>query len=187
MANISEEKWIEMLEKKADGSYIAKYPKVKSKSGITFDEHLAENETQAHLARNISFVDGSNVEEHQSLIASRYELGHVSTGLTGSNLTLQNGWSGVLECMRDDMGNTYLILTMGDIRAGTTTRNTVIATIPEGYRPPASSYTFNILVLGQNGVAGVLRFGKDGKIKVESPSFTSSIGLSFGVIFRNKY
>lgn len=40
MANISEEKWIEMLEKKADGSYIAKYPKIKSKSGVTFDELL---------------------------------------------------------------------------------------------------------------------------------------------------
>jgi len=46
MANISEEKWIEMLEKKADGSYIAKYPKVKSKSGVTFDEHLEEKATQ---------------------------------------------------------------------------------------------------------------------------------------------
>ena len=42
MPNITEEKWIEMLEKKADGTYIAKYPKVKSKSGITFDEHLAD-------------------------------------------------------------------------------------------------------------------------------------------------
>lgn len=45
MANISEEKWIEMLEKKADGTYIIKYPKVKSKSGITFDEHLADYAT----------------------------------------------------------------------------------------------------------------------------------------------
>ena len=43
MPNITEEKWIEMLEKKADGTYIAKYPKVKSKTGVTFDEHLAEN------------------------------------------------------------------------------------------------------------------------------------------------
>lgn len=42
MPNITEEKWIEMLEKKADGTYIAKYPKVKSKSGVTFDEHLEE-------------------------------------------------------------------------------------------------------------------------------------------------
>ena len=45
MANISEEKWIEMLEKKADGSYIAKYPKVKSKSGVTFEGHLADYAT----------------------------------------------------------------------------------------------------------------------------------------------
>ena len=42
MPNISEEKWIVMLEKKADGTYIAKYPMVKSKSGVTFDEHLAD-------------------------------------------------------------------------------------------------------------------------------------------------
>lgn len=40
--NISEEVYFEMLEKKADGSFKAKYPKVKSKSGITFDEHLAD-------------------------------------------------------------------------------------------------------------------------------------------------
>jgi hypothetical protein len=46
MANITEEKWIEMLEKKSDGSYTIKYPKVKSKSGVTFDEHLAEIATQ---------------------------------------------------------------------------------------------------------------------------------------------
>ena len=45
MPNITEEKWIEMLEKKADGTYIAKYPKVKSKSGVTFDEHLADYAT----------------------------------------------------------------------------------------------------------------------------------------------
>ena len=49
MPNITEEKWIEMLEKKADGTYIAKYPKVKSKSGITFDEHLAETATETKL------------------------------------------------------------------------------------------------------------------------------------------
>ncbi len=46
MGNVPEEKWIEMLEKKADGNYVAKYPKVKSKSGVTFDEHLAEKATQ---------------------------------------------------------------------------------------------------------------------------------------------
>lgn len=63
MANISEEKWIEMLEKKADGSYIAKYPKVKSKSGITFDEHLAEDATGAHLPKNVGLGNVDNVKQ----------------------------------------------------------------------------------------------------------------------------
>lgn len=49
MGNVTEEKWIDMLEKKADGNYIAKYPKVKSKSGVTFDEHLAEKATKTEL------------------------------------------------------------------------------------------------------------------------------------------
>jgi len=57
MGNVTEEKWIEMLEKKSDGNYIAKYPKVKSKSGVTFDEHLAESTQQAHLAKNIGLED----------------------------------------------------------------------------------------------------------------------------------
>lgn len=52
MANISEEKWIEMLEKKADGTYIAKYPKVKSKSGVTFDEHLADNTNPHNVTKS---------------------------------------------------------------------------------------------------------------------------------------
>lgn len=55
MPNISEEKWIEMLEKKADGSYIAKYPKVKSKSGVTFDEHLAESMPHLTADRNYKY------------------------------------------------------------------------------------------------------------------------------------
>ena len=49
MANITEEVHFEILEKKADGSFKAKYPKVKSKSGVTFDEHLVENEKQRSL------------------------------------------------------------------------------------------------------------------------------------------
>ena len=49
MANISEEVYFEMLEKKADGTFKAKYPKVKSKSGITFDEHLAEKVHQGEI------------------------------------------------------------------------------------------------------------------------------------------
>ena len=57
MANISEEKWIEILEKKADGSYIAKYPKVKSKSGITFDEHLADYASFKNNIEAIRYVD----------------------------------------------------------------------------------------------------------------------------------
>ena len=57
MPNITEEKWIEMLEKKADGTYIIKYPKVKSKSGVTFDEHLTESTQNAHLAKNIGIED----------------------------------------------------------------------------------------------------------------------------------
>lgn len=63
MPNITEEKWIEMLEKKADGTYIAKYPKVKSKSGITFDEHLAEKASKTDFGHvkvgdRLSVVDG---------------------------------------------------------------------------------------------------------------------------------
>jgi len=41
--NITEEVHFEMLEKKSDGTFKAKYPRVKSKSGVTFDEHLADD------------------------------------------------------------------------------------------------------------------------------------------------
>ena len=42
MAYISQEVNIEMLEKLADGTYKRKYPKTRSDSGVTFDEHLVD-------------------------------------------------------------------------------------------------------------------------------------------------
>lgn len=42
MANISQNVNIEMLEKLADGTYKRKYPKTRSDTGVTFDEHLAD-------------------------------------------------------------------------------------------------------------------------------------------------
>ena len=59
MGNVTEEKWIEMLEKKADGTYIAKYPKVKSKSGITFDEHLADD---MHIPKGLISMWSGSIE-----------------------------------------------------------------------------------------------------------------------------
>lgn len=51
MANISQNVNIEMLEKLPDGTYKRKYPKTRSDTGVTFDEHLAES--MPH-----QFVDG---------------------------------------------------------------------------------------------------------------------------------
>lgn len=62
MANISEEKWIEMLEKKADGSYIVKYPKIKSKSGVTFDELLANK-----ISAGIGLSGGGDLSSNREL------------------------------------------------------------------------------------------------------------------------
>lgn len=53
MAIITEEQHIEMLEKKADGSFMIKYPKIKSKSGVTFDEHLEDYMAHWHKVQTI--------------------------------------------------------------------------------------------------------------------------------------
>lgn len=42
MAEISQNVNIEMLEKLPDGTFKRKYPKTRSDSGVTFDEHLAD-------------------------------------------------------------------------------------------------------------------------------------------------
>ena len=74
MANISEEKWIEMLEKKSDGNYIVKYPKVKSKSGVTFDEHLAESVTHKVSNRKPTATDDEtqNIKQGDIWIYENY-------------------------------------------------------------------------------------------------------------------
>ena len=45
MANISQNVNIELLEKLPDGTYKRKYPKTRSDTGVTFDEHLADYAT----------------------------------------------------------------------------------------------------------------------------------------------
>ncbi len=59
MGNVTEEKWIEMLEKKSDGNYIVKYPKVKSKTGVTFDEHLADS---MHIPKGLIAMWSGSIE-----------------------------------------------------------------------------------------------------------------------------
>ena len=74
MGNVTEEKWIEMLEKKADGNYVAKYPKVKSKSGVTFDEHLAEKATLDKLGhvKAETTADGTLIIPEPDIPKSNY-------------------------------------------------------------------------------------------------------------------
>ncbi len=60
--NITEEVHFEMLEKKSDGSFKAKYPKVKSKSGVTFDEHLADNTPHDGFVVPISHLNESSIK-----------------------------------------------------------------------------------------------------------------------------
>ena len=90
MPNITEEKWIEMLEKKADGTYIAKYPKVKSKSGITFDEHL-DNDTSAHggvdadsILSKLLTIPGFDMSSFTKAVTGSY----VGDGAYTRNITL---------------------------------------------------------------------------------------------------
>ena len=91
MPNITEEKWIEMLEKKADGTYIVKYPKVKSKSGITFDEHLAERatlETLGHVK-----PDGQTIVVDEEGVLSSPKLTKTYFYKGGNeNLMVTGGW-----------------------------------------------------------------------------------------------
>ena len=49
MAEISQNVNIELLEKLPDGTYKRKYPKTRSDTGVTFDEHLAEKATLEKL------------------------------------------------------------------------------------------------------------------------------------------
>lgn len=136
MANISEEKWIEMLEKKADGSYIAKYPKVKSKSGITFDEHLAEKATQDKLGHVI--VDGATITiDENGVIGAVTVGGNVDSvngktgevvidvadiaGLVDSRLALGNGASAGIYSValgRDASAGNYAVALGQDASAG---------------------------------------------------------------------
>lgn len=50
MANISQNVNIEMLEKLPDGTYKRKYPKTRSDTGVTFDEHLADYATHGDIS-----------------------------------------------------------------------------------------------------------------------------------------
>lgn len=75
MGNVTEEKWIEMLEKKSDGNYIVKYPKVKSKSGVTFEGHLAENVQQfENLENALSNIRTNDVQARREILDIKLKL-----------------------------------------------------------------------------------------------------------------
>ena len=94
MPNISEEKWIEMLEKKADGTFIAKYPKVKSKSGVTFDEHLADITTENGKHGIRFFEDKLEVKDNGDWV-KLFDKADLSS------------WEGVQYIVRSGLANDY--------------------------------------------------------------------------------
>ena len=104
MTNISEEKWIEILEKKADGTYIIKYPKVKSKSGVTFDEHLTERatlETLGHVK-----PDGQTIVVDEEGVLSSPKLKNIFFYQSGNEYPIvTGGWS-----LRTNISSNYYTL-----------------------------------------------------------------------------
>ena len=61
-------------------------------------------------------------------------------------LTLESGWSGSLQYSKNGLGQVWL---RGIITAGTTTEKTVIARLPESFRPASQSSMFNIFNTNQ--------------------------------------
>lgn len=81
MAEISQNVNIEMLEKLPDGTYKRKYPKTRSDTGVTFDEHLADDVSQGEIHGfrltdgKLEYFDGL---EWQRVRGDGYPVGNVA-------------------------------------------------------------------------------------------------------------
>ena len=177
MANISEEKWIEMLEKKADGNYIAKYPKVKSKSGVTFDEHLADIASQeaGKGASMIGVQDANNRFTGTNVEAVLNELftfaNDGKTGIAsviGSPATSGDTFTTLESRIQTNKNTLAINLTnKGQIASGTDTLANLVAKVAN--IDTGSKIAFGDLTIAQNGA--------DVVIDTHSLSFTPRVIL----------
>lgn len=110
MANISQNVNIEMLEKLPDGTYKRKYPKTRSDTGVTFDEHLAEKASQNEyghirlsdipspiIATEEEALDGINNTKMMTPL-------RVKQAIYGTDI---GSWTGVQEIVRRGLANQY--------------------------------------------------------------------------------
>ena len=85
-----------------------------------------------------NFVNGlkSNWDEYEDHVADfeshQAEFAALLAGGTEQTATLQNGWTGTLKYKKNLLGQVNVI---GRITAGTVDNGTIIANLPEGYRP----------------------------------------------------
>ncbi len=131
--NITEEVHFEMLEKKSDGTFKAKYPKVKSKSGVTFDEHLAEKATQdgyghirlqdipnPEIATQIEAETGTNNDKMMTPLRTQQAFDNkiqvsgvrVNINIAGEMVTFKrefdlNSWADVQQIVRSGYASDY--------------------------------------------------------------------------------
>lgn len=169
--------------------------------GVNDYTDVLHPETSADV---VKFSDGNTVESHKAEKATDLKLGHVKAGgnvtisedgvigvvLNATDvgavssfsdkmktLTLKNGWVGRIAYFKNALGVVYLVC--DELLSGTADRNTVIATLPTGYRP-AGYDTLTFGTFGYDGFCGALRLEYNGNITIESSSFS---GGSFVIMF----
>lgn len=97
-----------------------------------------DTETKLSLVAAINEVY-RKFNEHQAEIATQIALKANKTQENWITATLQNGWTGNLQYAKSDLG---YVTVQGIITAGTTTVNTIVASLPFGYRPQYLKHCF---------------------------------------------
>lgn len=92
---------------------------------------------------NNTLTSSSTTEAATANAVRTLNVEKASKAIQRIGLVPQNGWTMIAECIKDDIG---MVTVMLDAVAGTTTRNTVITTLPVGMRP-SKSYIVPVVTL----------------------------------------
>lgn len=183
MGNVTEEKWIEMLEKKSDGNYIVKYPKVKSKSGVTFDEHLAEEASQNELG-HIKFEDVGIWQKIDEII--------VSTAVAQVDIVVPNGYkeirligknikgSNVVEIalrLNNKSGDNY-VYTTATLTTVSTKKGTFIPIVPDSSNFGNFDYYINVDSVQKH----IYGFGAGSALTTDGNTMLSASCINIGTV-----
>lgn len=144
--------------------------------GLIQQVELIESQVPAQVVTDLNAVSllanqlNLDLVAHKAEKATQANLGHIKLQESWKTLPLQNGWVGSILYAKNDLGIVVLRQSAAGFLSGVITGLTLVATLPEGYRPK-SQFSFPFYRSGSGDALNMyLTVHTDGRIRISKDS-----------------